>query len=124
MATTVSRRYCVVSRPRVVVSSRRESVGATHTVVALRGELDSAALNTLVDTFEDAIKLDDSDVIVDLADVDFISAAWIGTLVHSRSVLRAQHRDLTLRAPSQVVHRLLELCGLSYLVEPVDIAPS
>src|SRR5437868_12415220 len=105
MATIVSRRYCTANRPRVVVvSSRPESVDAAPTVVALRGELDSAALNTLVDTFEDAIKQDDSDIVVDLADVDFIGAAWIGTLVRSRAVLQAQDRDLTLRAPSHVVY--------------------
>jgi len=119
MAATVSRRYSVANRPRVVVSKRRGTVNAAQTVVALRGELDSAALNSLVDTFADAIGQDDSDIVVDLADVDFIGAAWIGTLVRSRAVLEAQHRELTVRSPSRVVHRLLELCGLSYLTEPL-----
>jgi anti-anti-sigma factor len=126
MATTVSRRYSVADQPRVTVSERhdsgRESNCDVRTVVSLKGELDSAALNSLVVEFADAIAHDDSDVVVDLADVEFIGAAWIGTLVQSRAVLRAQDRDLTLRSPSGVVHRLLDLCGLSYLVEPVDVA--
>ena len=93
-------------------------------VVSLRGELDSAALNSLVDEFSDALAGDDADVVVDLADVEFIGAAWIGTLVRSRAVLRAQDRDLTVRSPSRVVFRLLDLCGLSYLIESVEISPS
>jgi anti-sigma B factor antagonist len=126
MATTVSRRYSVADQPRVTVSRQGDAIDAVHhgaqTVVALRGELDAAALNSLVETFADAIALDDSDVVVDLADVDFIGAAWIGTLVRSRAVLKSQHRELTLRSPSRVVHRLLDLCGLSYLIDPVDVA--
>jgi hypothetical protein len=38
--------------------------------------------------------------------------------VRSRADLQAQDRALTLRAPSRVAGRLLDLCGLSYLVEP------
>jgi anti-anti-sigma factor len=120
MATTVSRRSVVVNRPRVGLSRRVETIDTVRTVVALRGELDAAALNTLVATFDDAITQDDTDVVVDLADVDFIGAAWIGALVRSRAVLKAQNRELRLRAPSRVVFHLLELCGLSYLIEPIE----
>ena len=70
-------------------------------------------------TFDDAIAQDDSDVVVDLAEVEFIGAAWIGTFVRSRACLAAQDRELTLRSPSRVVYRLLDLCGLSYLIEPI-----
>ena len=123
MATTVSRRYSVANRPRVTVSKWREPSHATHTLVALRGELDSAALNTLVETFDDAIAQDDSDVVVDLAEVEFIGAAWIGALVRSRADLRAQDREFTVRSPSRVVVRLLDLCGLTYLIESIEVAP-
>jgi anti-anti-sigma factor len=123
MATTVSRRYSVADRladrPRVVVSKRREAVDSTKTVVALRGELDAAALNGLVDAFDEAIAQDDSDVVVDLAGVEFIGAAWMGTLVRSRTFLQSQDRVLTLRSPSRGVNRIFDLCGLSYLMEPV-----
>jgi anti-anti-sigma factor len=124
MATTVSRRYSVANRPRVTVSKPHESLQAAHTLVALRGELDAAALSTLVETFDDAIAQDNSDVVVDLAEVEFIGAAWIGTLVRSHADLRAQDREFTVRAPSRVVHRLLDLCGLSYLIESIEVAPT
>lgn len=124
MGTIVSPRYSVANRPRVVVSRPCPGPHHTATVVSLRGELDAAALNSLVDTFDDAIAHDDSDVVVDLADVDFIGAAWIGTLVRSRATLRTQNRVLTVRSPSRVVYRLLDLCGLAYLIDPVDILPT
>jgi anti-anti-sigma factor len=125
MATTVSRRFSVADQPRVTVSERRDPADDSRcglrVVISLEGELDSASLNSLVRQFDEAIAHADADVVVDLADVQFIGAAWIGTLVRSRAVLRAQDRDLTLRSPSRVVNRLLDLCGLSYLIEPVEV---
>jgi anti-anti-sigma factor len=121
MVTVVFPKYSFSDRPRVIVSNRvTEPADVTPTVVALTGELDAAALSSLLQTFDDAIARDDSDVVVDLAEVQFIGAAWIGTLVRSRARLQAQDRELTVRSPSRVVNRLLDLCGLSYLVEPID----
>lgn len=124
MATTVAPRFSVASVPRVIVSKQLEPVDVSPTdvsptVVSLTGELDAAALNLLLQAFDDAIERDDADVVVDLAGVEFIGAAWIGTLVRSRARLNAQNRELTLRSSSRVVNRLLDLCGLSYLIEPV-----
>jgi anti-sigma B factor antagonist len=116
MSSTASRRYVEETLPCVTVSRRHGRNAAS--VVALRGELDAAALSSLAESFDDAITRDDSDVVIDLAGVDFIGAAWIGAFVRSRADLLAQDRVLTLRAPSRVARRLLDLCGLSYLVEP------
>ncbi len=117
MAATVSHRYDVAHQPHVVVSRRIESSDSGHTIVALQGEFDAAAHNSLIATFDDAIARDDSDVVVDLAGVEFMGAGWIGTLVRRRASLEAQHREFTLRSPPRVLYRLLELCGLSYLIE-------
>jgi anti-anti-sigma factor len=116
MGSTSSRRYAATTLPGVTVS-RRHDRGAASVVVALHGELDAAALSSLAASFDDAITLDDSDVVIDLAGVDFIGAAWIGAFVRSRADLQAQDRALTIRGPSRVAGRLLDLCGLSYLVE-------
>ena len=57
MATTVSRRSSVADPPRVVVSKRTRAAIDADARPSSRcgGELDAAALNTLVDTFDDAI---------------------------------------------------------------------
>ncbi|MDQ1478285.1 MAG: hypothetical protein QOE62_3514 [Actinomycetota bacterium] len=117
MSSTAASEFEVNPPPRASVSKRHVSNG-THTVVALRGELDAAALSSLVESYDDAIEQDESDVVIDLAGVDFIGAAWIGTFVRSRAYLESHDRALTVRAPSQVAHRLLDLCGLAYLIEP------
>lgn len=119
MGSTSSRRSVVRTVPRVTVSRRHGRDAAS--VVALRGELDAAALSSLAESFDDAMTQDDSDVVIDLAGVEFIGAAWIGAFVRSRADLQAQDRALTLRAPSRVAGRLLDLCGLSYLVEPESL---
>jgi anti-anti-sigma factor len=108
----------VASLPGVDVSLPGSTIDETCTIVALRGELDAAALYSLVECFDDAIDADGSDIVVDLAAVEFIGAAWIGTLVRGRARLEAQDRELTLRSVPLVLHRLLELCGLAYLIEP------
>jgi anti-anti-sigma factor len=108
----------VASPPGVDVKLPGTTIDATCTVIALRGELDAAALNSLVESFDDAIGRDGSDVVVDLASVEFIGAGWIGTLVRSRARLEAQEREFTLRSAPLVLHRLLDLCGLGYLIEP------
>ena len=118
MSTTAFHANPATGYTRLVVSEPHETP-STYTVVELGGELDAAALNMLVETFDDAITRDNSDIVVDLTGVKFLGAGWIGTLVRSRARLEAQNRALTLRAPPQVVERLLELCGLTYLIDPV-----
>jgi anti-anti-sigma factor len=108
----------VASPPGFDVSLPGTTIDTACTIVALRGELDAAALHSLVESFDDAIDADGSDIVVDLAAVAFIGAAWIGTLVRGRARLAAQDRELTLRSAPLVLHRLLELCGLAYLIEP------
>jgi anti-anti-sigma factor len=117
MSSPAARESNVNELPRVTVSKHHAS-DASHTVVALRGELDEAALSSLVESFDDAIEQDESDVVIDLAGVEFIGAAWIGTFVRTRAYLASRDRALTVRAPSHVAHRLLDLCELSHLIEP------
>jgi anti-anti-sigma factor len=108
----------VASPPGVDVSRPGTTIEPACTIVALRGELDAVAFNSLGESFDHAIDADRSDVVVDLAAVDFIGAAWIGALVRGRTRLEAQDRELTLRSAPRVLHRLLDLCGLAYLIEP------
>lgn len=89
-----------------------------RTVVWLDGEHDIATVFVLTDTLERAISADDADLIVDLSGVTFIGSATIDVLMHVRNILQAQARSLTLRSPSRCARRVLELCGLTGLVEP------
>jgi anti-anti-sigma factor len=89
-----------------------------RTVVWLAGECDITTLLVTADTMMKAISLDDGDLIVDLSEVTFLSAATIGALIGVRNLLRGESRSMTLRSPSRFATRILDLCGLDDLVDP------
>ena len=98
---------------------------ADNTVVWLRGEHDSATVDTLSEAMARAITLDDADLVVDLRGVEFMSAATLGVIARTRGLLRLQSRSLVLRSPSKCARQLLDLCGFAGLVDPhlVDVTP-
>jgi anti-anti-sigma factor len=87
-------------------------------VVWLFGEQDIATVHVLAETLMTTSALDDTDVVVDLSEASFIDAATVGALLRSHNALKQQSRNLTLRAPSKVARRLLDICGLADLVDP------
>lgn len=91
-----------------------------RTVIWLDGELDIATVALLAETLATASSLDDADQIVDLSRVTFLDAMTIGVLIGHRNGLLRQSRSLMLRCPSNVAWRVLDLCGLTALLEPID----
>lgn len=54
-----------------------------------------------------------------------MSGSTLGVLVRIRGALGGEGRTLTVRAPSRMTRRVLDICGLSDLVEvAADAAPS
>jgi anti-anti-sigma factor len=98
---------------------------ADGTVIGLRGEHDASTVAALADALARAIAFDDADLVLDLSELAFMGAATVGLIVRAREYLRPRSRALTLRAPSASAHRVLEICGLTDLLEPnADAAPS
>jgi|SRR5579862_4527014 len=99
---------------------RVEVDGAPHQAVVVRvgGEVDIATVGSLSVSLEDAVR-QGRDVVVDLAEVTFMSAAGVEALVHAREALDQDDNTLTLRRPSAVVERVLEASGLD---EPFDLS--
>jgi len=93
------------------------------TIVWLRGEHDLSTRAALSHTFASAIAASTNDLVVDLSEVQFLDASTIGALSAAREYLCARSRALTLRCPSRIARRLLDICGLADLVEadPVDV---
>ena len=89
-------------------------------VVWLDGEQDIATVAVLRYTLASVISADDSDLIVDLSGVTFLSTATIDELIRGRNILLAQSRNLTLRSPSRRARCLLDWCGLADLVDPTS----
>lgn len=86
------------------------------TVIALRGEADVAALPVVADALVRVIVHQQGDVIVDLAETEFIDTATLRSLLRAREVLEWGGRRLTLRSPSRIADRVLAVFGLSHLV--------
>lgn len=102
--------------PAVAVSAHPES-DPVHTVVWVRGDHDIATRPHLSRTLAQAARLDDADIIVDLGGVTFMDASTIGAIVDAHNRLRARSRLLSVRAPSTRARRLLDVCGLAFLID-------
>ncbi len=92
-------------------------------VVWVRGEHDIATRAHLAATMAEAARLDDSDIVVDLSGVTFMDASTIGAIVEAHNRLRSLSRSLSVRAPSGLARRLLDVCLLVFLIEE-DPAPA
>ena len=89
-----------------------------RTVLWLDGEHDISTRFAVSDSLESAFSANDADVIVDLSQVTFIGAATVDEFVRGWNALRGQSRTLTLRSPSRPARRLLDVMGLTDLIEP------
>ena len=114
--TVATQGFAVVRgfRPDPITVVQRQ---ADRTVVSLYGEHDIATLAELSEALARGIALDDAEVVVDLSGVEFMAAATASVIVRARDFLRARSRELTVRSPSRCARRLLDVCGLTGLIE-------
>jgi anti-anti-sigma factor len=105
------------------VSSFRVSLpGAGHeirpTVVWLQGEQDIATDVELRRVLERGMAANHAAIVVDLSEVELMSASTLGVIVKARVLLREQSRSLTVRYPTAFVRRIIGICGLDDLFGP------
>jgi anti-anti-sigma factor len=87
-----------------------------HVVVVLRGELDVTDAVAVAAALA-VIAARGSEVIVDLAGLDFIDSSGVAALAHGRKLARKAGGDLLLAAPQRQVLRILALTRL------IDVFP-
>lgn len=92
----------------VTVSSRRPASfagrDADRTVVWLRGEHDTSTVAALSETMARAMALDDSDLVLDLSEVQFMSAATVGVISPTIEPVRAGSMTVAGTMPSAEAH--------------------
>lgn len=88
-----------------------------RTVVWVRGDHEYATREHLASTIAQAALLDDADIIADLSGITFMDASTIGALVNAHRRLRSRSHALSVRAPSPLARRLLDVCGLAFLID-------
>ena len=86
-------------------------------VVVLHGELDVATGAPLRADLRRRFDEGERDVVIDLGDVSFIDAAGLGILVGAHRLYTNAGGSLRVRAPQRSVHRLLEITGLTRVLE-------
>jgi anti-anti-sigma factor len=111
---------CPESLGTLAARDRQATVGrdTNRNVVWLVGEYDISTEIALWQTLEDAMAFDAGDLVVDLSEVQFFDAATIGVFVRARCDLHGRGQILTLRSPTAFRRRVLDLCGLSEILEP------
>jgi len=97
----------LIVRGRAFVVSMPRTSG--QTVVKLEGEHDLATVDLLARALAKARAVDNADLVVDLHGVDFLGAATVHVLRHTRAVLHRRGRTMTLRFPSKCARRVLSL---------------
>jgi anti-anti-sigma factor len=85
--------------------------GSARVVVVVRGELDSFTAPELSTVLAGIADRGHRSVVLDLAECDFIDPAGLRVIAESAEHLALRGRTLSVRSPSGVVRRLLDLVG-------------
>jgi anti-sigma B factor antagonist len=85
-------------------------------VLAVRGEVDMVTSPTLGCFVDAAIDSGHSSVVLDVAELDFMSVSGMGVIASGAFRLGLSGGALTIRSPSAMVRRLLDITGLATLV--------
>ena len=90
------------------------SAGPATTVVAVAGDVDLAAADTLWSVLDEYVRPGAS-VVVDCSRVAFLDSMGLRTLIRAQQKADAAGARLTLAAPSEAVLRVLTLAGVGDL---------
>jgi anti-sigma B factor antagonist len=89
-------------------------------VVAVRGELDIARVQSFADALERAVSSQRPQVVVDLSGLQFIDSSGLAALIKADEEAKGSGKELTVVRGSRQVHQLLELTGFSERLALVD----
>jgi anti-sigma B factor antagonist len=84
-----------------------------HAVVALSGELDLASAPALRDCLAGLADEGETQILMDLTDLDFVDSTGLSVLVMDFHRTRAAGGSTVMRNPSEAVMRVLEITGLA-----------
>jgi anti-sigma B factor antagonist len=93
--------------------------GASATVV-IRGELDVYTAPTLRSRLQELFDAGITHLILDLAELGFIDSSGLGVIVGALKRVKEHEGNLVLRSPSRSTSKVLEITGLSRILDVVD----
>ncbi|MBR5654471.1 MAG: STAS domain-containing protein [Prevotella sp.] len=89
-------------------------------VVALSGDLDTAACGQVERDLAPLFERDDCDIVVDCAELDYISSSGLRILLNIYKHVRKNGHKAYLRQPSDDVKEVLQIGGFLQLFEQED----
>ena len=95
-----------------------------RTVVWLSGNHDASTVESLTETMARSIALDNSDLVLDLSEVDFMGVATLEVITRAGEFLSERSRNLVIRSPSSCSQRIFDLHGLSALISTATTCSS
>ena len=98
--------------------------GEDEHVIAVHGEIDLASGPDLKACIELVIDATEGDILVDLADVDYIDSTGLHILLEAHERVAQTGRHVSVQNPSPQVLRLLDICGVWYLLATDEPMPT
>lgn len=92
-----------------VEASREETAG----VIALRGEIDVYTAPLLRQKIVDLVDEGATNLVVDMADVDFLDSTGLGVLVEGLKRVKARGGNLALVASQDKILKIFDITGLN-----------
>jgi len=86
-------------------------------VILLRGEWDFSTKRVLADVLSRAIASGEGGLVIDLSEAEFIDTAAGRALAVCRGYLDRQDRSMAIWSPSRLAIRVLDLFGLTDLID-------
>ena len=96
------------------------AVVGSEATVTVRGEVDVYTAPRLRESLYQAVADGIPKVVLDLTDMTFIDSTGLGVIVGTLKRLREGGGDLVLRSPSRSTRKVLEITGLTRIVEIVE----
>lgn len=93
----------------------------TRTIVVIGGEADLSTRPAVSDALSRVIATHLGDVVIDLSATSFVDTAIVRALADAQQMLYRQGRQVTFRSPSRLAARLLDLFGLTELIETAGV---
>jgi anti-sigma B factor antagonist len=105
---------------KISVKVHPSEINAECTVVDVEGFLDAYTVAELEETFNQLIREKKYRLIVNLAKLDYISSAGLGTFMGVIDEIRDNHGDIILANLSPKIYKVFDLLGFSELFQIVD----
>jgi anti-sigma B factor antagonist len=99
-----------VLQPDLSLTTRRSG---TQTIVLVKGDLDAFSAPGLEAEVARLVAANTKELVFDLSGTGFLDSSGLRALLVAERAINDHDGCITLRAPSEAVHRLLEITGLS-----------